>query len=503
MHWSMFKSVCALRAALVVLLCTHASITFARNDVLLNSPFITGSTRYSAAELIECFAPRIGQPVTRGLLDAIAAEIQARYRRDGLVSPSVVALDSELTSATPRLHVFEASIDEIALRGDSGPYLETIMEQAHELRTGAIDKRGTQNYLRRLNELPGLSVRARFEPRDGASNRFTLVLDSRYEAVEGSISVDNRGTAALGRTMVAGSTRFNGIAGTHSALTLSAATSDQPERYRYLGAGIEWDMAATRARLDVADSNAEFANRYHYHAQRARLEVRTTALRSDTLLVEPMLRLTFRDSEGRYPALEVSDVRTRVAAIGLLARLGSERASGYARWSISRGIDGFGAFVDMRNTEPDMTFSSTSLDLAIVYLLATDWLLRLDAEAQWSDAHLPAGERFAFGGSTLGRGFDPGELIGDRGAAIGLQLERMQRWGGEWLRNTSVYVQSDYGYASDSDRGSDNAASVTAGFKAVFASLLAELELSTPVNRSAEHPHASDPRAFVRMQLRF
>src|SRR4051794_36910458 len=69
---------CALqlfrRSLIVVFLMTASPITSARSDVLLSAPFITGSTRYAARDLVDTFASRIGQPVNRRLLDAISAE---------------------------------------------------------------------------------------------------------------------------------------------------------------------------------------------------------------------------------------------------------------------------------------------------------------------------------------------------------------------------------------------------------------------------------------------
>lgn len=494
----------AARLAVVLLMCTTSSITFARGDALLNAPFIIGSTRYSVAELADCFAARIGQPVSRELLDAIAVDIQARYRRDGLVVPSVVALDSELRSTTPRLHVFESSLDEIALRGDAGPYAAMLVEQADELRANVIDKQRLQAYLRRVNELPGLGVRARFEPRATGSHHLTLVLDARYDAVDGAISINNRGTAEIGRTIIAARTTFNGVLGSHSAVSLSGATSNEPDRYRYVGAGAQRRIGAVEARVDVADTHAKLSNDYEYHAQRARLELRKTVLESDTLRVEPLLGFMLRDARGEYPDARVSDVSTRTAEFGVIARQSGERTSGYARFGFSRGLDAFGASAFMRSgIERDLTFSKSSLDLALVHAFDARWLVRLDAEGQWTDVDLPAGERFAFGGSVFGRAFDPGELVGDRGAAISVQLERKQRWGGEWLRHTSLYLQGDYGWTRDNLFGDDDAASMTAGVKAAFASLIASLELSTPLDRSNENPHANNPRAFAQMQVRF
>jgi hemolysin activation/secretion protein len=138
-----------------------------------------------------------------------------------------------------------------------------------------------------------------------------------------------------------------------------------------------------------------------------------------------------------------------------------------------------------------------------VRTLSPRWRVRLDAQGQWSDADLPAGERFTFGGATFGRAFDPAELIGDKGAAVGVQLEHVQRWKQTWLQQSSVYVHSDYGYASDRYYGSDDAASVSAGIKAWLPSALARLELSVPMMRGVSERPSEDARAFAEIQISF
>ena len=492
-----------LELASIVFLGTACSVAAAREDVLLNAVFISGSTRYSAAELTECYGERIGQPVSRRLLDAIASDVQARYRRDGWVTPVVIALDADPRSATPRLHVFEASIKEIALRGDAGPYVETIMDRAHALKTVGIDKQRTQAYLRELNDLPGLNVRARFEPRDEARNELVLVLDARYKAIAGSVAANNRGAPELGRVMISSRVTVNGAFGTHSALSLYGLTSDRPDRYRSMGAGVEWHTTDGRARVDISDTRAKFTNDYEFHAQRAQLEMYKSALRTETLRIEGFLGFAAREAEGAYPDERVSDIGTRVLEIGLLTRYSGERSSGYTRLGVARGIDGLGASAVTRSSfVPALDFEKATLDFAYVQVLATNWLVRVDGEGQWSDADLPAGERFAFGGSLFGRAFDPGAVIGDTGAALSLQLEYVQRWRGNWLRQGSLYAQSDYGYARDRVYGDDDAASLTAGIKGTFVSLLASLELSMPIDRTFERTD-DDPRVFANMRMRF
>jgi hemolysin activation/secretion protein len=491
-----------LLIALVVFLVTSPVVTLAGPQVLLSAPFISGSTRYSTTDLAESFASKIGQPVSRRLIDEITADIQSRYRRDGYVAPAIIALDSELGSSTPRIHVFEAGIDEIALRGNAGPYVDTIMDRAHEMQSGTIDRRRTQSFIRGLNELPGLRVRATFEPRGSTLNRMTLVLDAKYEAVEGAMSISNRGTEELGRMLASARITANGVLGTHSAASVYGATSNETDRYQFLGAGVEHAFSSANVAVDFAESRAEHLSGYEYRSQRGRMEIRSLQ-DVQSLQVSPFLAFTWRDAQGRYPDLEISDIRTRFAEIGAMARHSGELTFAQVRAGFARGLDAFGArAIALNGNVSDLTFSKTSLDTTLVHALAARWRLRVDVEGQWSNSDLPAGERFTFGGATWGRAFDPAELIGDSGAAVSLQLEHVQSWRQPWLRQSSVYLQGDYGYARDNEFGGADAASLTAGIRASFASMLTKLELSTPLMRAYDDS-TNSVRAFAQVQLTF
>jgi hemolysin activation/secretion protein len=490
-------------AALLVLLLAGAPLpSVAASHALLSAPFITGSTRYSATDFVPVFAERIGEPVTRRLLDDIEAQIQAMYQRDDLVAPIIVVPDGELLSTTPRLHVFEAAIDEIALRGDAGPYTETLMDRAAELRTGLLEERRTRALVQQLNRLPGLSVKASFEPRGLQPNRLTLVFTSQYKPIEGAMSVNNRGTAALGRTLISGRITANGVL--DSAVSVFASTSDEVDRYRFVGASVERHLSSLLGRLDVASTEAKFDDRYEYRSERARLQLIAAGWQRSGMRWQPVIGFMARDARGAYPGEVLSDMRTRAASLGLISVYSGESTSAYSRATVTQGLNEFGASSYVRRgAAPQRDFSKSTLELSLVHVIAPTWQLRLDLDGQYSDSNLPAAERFTFGGASLGRAFDPAELMGDAGAAVGVQLERTQRWHAGWLSRSTIYMQSDYGYAHDNDLGDDDAASISAGLKLAFASMLASLEVSRPVLRAQTQPHASDVRAFAQLQISF
>jgi hemolysin activation/secretion protein len=503
MHFFLDLRFSLARCTAVIVLCTSAGITYAHEDVLLTAAFISGSTRYTTTDLAPAFAARIGQRVDRALLDAIARDIQSQYHRDGHLSPAVIALDSELHTSTPRIHVFEAALGEIAIRGEPGPYVESIMREGRSLQRGMLDRERIQSYIRRLNDFPGLSVRARFEPSDLAPARMRLVLDTRYVAGHFNAAAANRGTDGLGRTLVSARGTLNGVLGTRSAVSLFAGTSSELDPYRSAGLSLVNSFGSTRVRTDAMDTQIRLDD-YEYEARRVRTELKTTLFESEGFAMQPFIGFAWRDARGREAGVEVSDVRTRVAQAGLIGSGNAERTSASMRIGFSRGLDAFGASAETTyGPAPSVAFSKLTMDGSVQQRIGAPWLLRIDIEGQWSDDDLPGSELWAFGGAVYGRAFDPAELVGISGGAISVEMNRALPWQLLGAGRTSVYMQGDYGVARERDRSHADAASISVGLRAAVRGVSTALELGLPVERTRENAGSTRPRAFMQVQIRY
>jgi len=492
--------------AIVLTASICANTNAAQSGTPLSSAFVTGSKTYTVGEFTPLIGPHIGEPVSRTLIDQICAEIQALYRRDGYVEPTIIAPDSELSSSTPRLHIFEAQIAEIEIRGDPGPYFETIMAQAAALQSSSINRERSRRYLRSIAELPGLQLRAAFEPRAGQPSSYVLVLNVTYQSVSASVSVHNRGTADLGRTIAGAQVSLNGLLGAQEALTLTGAAAPGSGGYQYVGARLERRFGGTQATIDMANSRAEPEGNSNYSAQLARLELKTTAFDDGATRVEPLLAIAARDSDGKDSQRDTFDTsRTRTLEAGL-AVLRTTPATRMSLWStVTRGLDDFGAAAfTIYGAPPDLAFTKTAIEIGYVRSLSAKWQFRLDLDGQWSGNDLPAAERFTFGGSRFGRAFDPAELIGDSGAAVSVQVGRSQIWQDSWIRSVRMYVQADYGYARyNRSVFAEDAASITAGVSGRMSSMMTSFELSKPVDSPNEGTDPGSVRAFFYMQMGF
>lgn len=487
---------------LAVCTCVHSNSASAAQ---LDAVIVTGSEHYSARDFAGVTSRFVGQSISSGLIAQITKEVESVYRDDGYVVPRIVQLDPTIETSTPRLHVFEAAIASVVVRGDAGPHRDAIESRAQSLRGNLIDKRAARAALAAIEALPGIRAKAHFEPSEGDINRFVLVLEVSYRAVEATASAHNRGTEEIGPVLAGGRVALNGLLGAGEKLAFTAFTAQHVDDYQYFATELERRFGAVDTALQGSTSKAMFADDSEYSTQRADLELRTVAYDSGNATFEPWLALGMRDSDGRAADGDrLSLQRTRWIGVGAATRLTGEYATTRVRADVARGFDALGA---MSQTLPpadvELAFTKAMLDVVHVRALTTKWSARLDVEAQWSADDLPFGERFTFGGARFGRGFDPGTLVGDSGASASVQVLRALDVSGQWLRSLQAFVQTDYGYADDVRYGSDTAASGSVGITGRVSIVQATLELSQSLLAPEAFVVDESPRAFFTMRMTF
>lgn len=471
---------------------------------LLNAPYITG-THYSARELLPAWFDEVGQPVNSERLDAIARRIEQMYQRDGFLIPLIVTEGA--AGSTPHLHVFEARVHEVQVRGDAGAHRARVAAVAAQLESQPVlHKSVTQRAIHELEQLPGLSVRAGFDPVPGNPNSFALTLRVRFARTEGSLGVSSRVSDEIGDALLSARLRLNGALGMGERLSFTAASSSTFGNYAYASGRVEKQLGRLDVGLFASHAESDTAPDSSYDAQRYAFETGLTWLRADGLVIRPLLALSARntrheDDDGAAWSL----TRTRTVEAGIETSLRQESRVTRLRIAGERGLDGWNALAYRRNSAaPDHTFTKFTLDAAHARVLAPGWQLRAGLEGQWSDADLPPGERFTYGGSQFGRAFDPGAMIADRGASGSLQLDRYRQWDSGWLDYGRAFVQADYAIGQvKGSNGYDTlrGASASAGVAGRVHGLTTTLEAGYALQ--GVEPDANRLRFFVSTQYAF
>jgi hemolysin activation/secretion protein len=115
---------------------------------------------------------------------------------------------------------------------------------------------------------------------------------------------------------------------------------------------------------------------------------------------------------------------------------------------IAQGLDGAGASAEIRSNVAGLSgpgtarlnFTRLALDASQRDRFANQWGGAVSFGAQYSAQSLAASERISFGGPRFGRGYAAGDAAGDPGWGVGLELNRIFKFDGDWLKQVEPYL---------------------------------------------------------------
>ncbi len=189
----------------------------------------------------------------------------------------------------------------------------------------------------------------------------------------------------------------------------------------------------------------------------------------------------------------------------------NKRSAARAFVQLTQGIDGLGAgkftAPGRSNADRDIDYLKGEMELTYVTDLDRGLSLLLQLMAQYTDDILPFSEYFVFGGAHTGRGYDPAEISGDRGASLKMELRYDTR-----LRIGPVFPIQFYGYydvgaawqrspSRTWERESAAAAGAGVRFK-LQKSVNGYFEVAKPLTRPSEED-GDDFRVFARLEFVF
>jgi len=448
-----------------------------------------GLEKVPGLSLGAAFESYVGRELPVSVLCDIRAEANAILRRQGYLA-TVEIPEQSLADGEPDFNVVFGRLASVRLRGEAGPserlvagYLEKLTgEEVFNINTA-------ERYLLLADDLPGLDVRLSLRPAaGGAPGDLVGEIAVVRQRAMADVSIQNLGSRALGR--------FGG--------TLRG------ELYDLTGLGDRTSITLFSTHDFTEQQTLRIAHDFRLGSEGLRLGGQFTAswaepsvalpglnLDSDTVFFSlfasyPLLR-TRRHSLSLDAGFDFVDQDVTVNAIGLTrdrvrmayARLEGEwidapsvqRVGGYSPYEprlrlsygieARHGLDVFGASPDCRpnllgcigggrvppsRIEADPTPFLLRMDAGLEFRPVPRLAIALTSQAQLTGDPLPAFEEVAAGNFSIGRGYDPGAVLGDSGVMGGLELRY-----GSLLPSTTVplafqpYVFTDLAYVWNED----------------------------------------------------
>ena len=422
----------------------------------LSAVIVAGSS-LTAATLRPAYDRYIGQTLTPTDLANISRRLAAVYaERSGLAFYTVTIPQQTPVNGVLRIDVAEGYVQDVQVKGPAARrdygllrhYASKITAE-RPLRTATL-----QRYVSLIRDIPGLNPSLQFV--EGASvGALTLVITVQPRTIELGVSINNRGTAFLGRTQVELDAALHSLIreGDETHLTLAAPTDGR--RFRYYGVSTSQPFGGEGATAQVSYGYLSMRPSYydlHGRAVSLGFQVSAPLVRRYDQSLFLTVGLDGLNSNNALLGQALSDDHTRAVRSTLSYTRQDPRYALTAIGSVSFGIDGLGARV-LNPALSNAQFKKINLKLSANIALPMNAVLRLDSAAQYTSDRLPGAEQFALGGDEFGRAFEAAAITGDRGIAGSGELAwKLSKQMPKSLSGSEVYGFADIGQTHTTDR---------------------------------------------------
>jgi len=523
--------------------CPLANPEFANVRITLRSVEFSSVEGIDPATLAPSWSDRVGQDLPISVVCDIRDRAATMLRAKGYLA-AVRVPPQTIGDGVVKLDILAARMSRIEVRGDAGANEGLLQRYLTHLDDQPVfNIVDAERYLLLARDIPGLSARLTLRPGAAPGEVVGEVTVERTPVIFDA-NIQNFGSKDVGRWGGIARARVHGLTGMGDMTTVSFySTPDFDEQ----------NVAQIAHEFRVGDEGLKFGASYTYAWTRP--EVATLAIKSKTQIVSlftayPLVltqaqRLTIGggldliDQDISLAGTPINRDRLRVFNLRADASW-TDPASiggrgGYSpsepRWFLGgsvearQGVSFLGASDDCGPTGA-ACFLPGAIPLTRVEGKPDAFLVRANALAewrpvqnftfslaprgQWASDPLLAYEEFSGGNFTVGRGFDPGTVIGDSGVAVAVEA----RYGSLVPANTKSFAVQPFAFFDAAWVWNKDLAfaglnpqklySAGGGLRVAYGDIgRVDLTLAVPLNRAGFLVQKPDPRFLVSFTTQF
>jgi hemolysin activation/secretion protein len=417
---------------------------------------VTGATKFPASAFRPLYAPLLGKKAHLSDIIGVADKIEALYREHGYVLTRAYVPPQTVSGGVFQINVVEGYVKAAAVSGgddDTRSRVQAYVDPVTKERPATL---GTmERGLLMANDLPGTTASGLLRPSPTEPGASDLLVTLNQEPWEVTLYSDNRGAeitgpVTVGIQAIANTTPFT----TGQFMVDLSGTPDFSERRLFQGHyvrpigddGMLFTLQGVVAHGEPAALGGNLVS--NSDAVGVRL--------SYPLIVSRPTRVTL---EGGL-TIQMATVEAASAAAGLAAGLGTVPVYNDDQWrdadvaltvqrrgllldsltaatiGVTQGLPILGAysttpFADALGGVPaypgadaggSLGFTKYTLVVTHDQPVTGPISLNFHGIGQWTNERLVIGEQTSFGGSGIGRGYDPASLSADAGAGLASEV---------------------------------------------------------------------------------
>lgn len=418
---------------------------------------IVGTKTLPASQFRPLYQDLIGKEISLSNIFDVADAIEKAYRDAGYPLVRAYVPPQHVSDGIFTINIVEGFVENTSVQGADPDtqrivksYLEPVLHE-RPLRLATIERA-----LLMTNDLPGTAATGILRPSPGVPGASDLVVTIAQPRVSGGLSATNRGSHFSGIWTVTGTAEYNGILGgdeLDAELTVAPHAIQQQisGQLRYRKAldsdGLVGSLIGAVSRGAPSGSIGGAQIRTDSWAAGPRLNYPYIRTRNETLSFDG--GFTVQEARVKILGVPVSHDNWRVIDVGLTYSSNDFLLGNLASTiDIAQGVPIFGASSDH---SPNLSLFGRSVFTKITglarytntSLLPNHFSFAIAGISQYAANPLITGEQILFGGSQIGRGYDPGAITGDSGIGGSFELRYDTRYPDWDIRDIQPYAFFD------------------------------------------------------------
>ena len=418
---------------------------------------IEGAVTIPASRFRPLYTEILGKDITLGDILNVADKIEAEYRAQGYLLVRAFVPPQRVKDGVFTITVVEGYLASVTVQGGDRTVAGLIGDYLEPARAGRpLRLAPMERGLLLANDLPGVKATGILRPAPGTPGASDLVVDVSQPRFSGGASADNRGSRFSGVWTVAGDIELNSIFGADqfaASLTLSPNSLEQiagqlSYRRAVGGDGLVAALIGSVTHGQPGSTLTAFNVLTDSWAVGPRLTLPLIRSRAETLVLDG--GFTVQDARVGILGSGLSHDQWRVLDIGgSYQRTNIFGGTWSSTFDFAQGLPILGATPNRVGGLPNpilsrvgalTDFSKLTGFTRLALPLFGSFGALLSAQGQYSFVPLISGEQISFGGSQIGRGYDPGAITGDHGIGGSAEFRYDFRFADSTVRALQPYI---------------------------------------------------------------
>jgi hemolysin activation/secretion protein len=409
---------------------------FAAADVQVQNLTVTGYTVLSDEEVDATVTPLVQQQ------QAAAEALQRKVREAGAFAAQVYV--HPLAEGKVELRVIEGRLaeDGVVLKTSSPRLADDKLNKLleHTLQPGTkLTSVKTERAILLANDLPGMAGSySSIVPADQVGEARFEFTPLPAPLVAGHAYYDNFGSTYTGRHRAGGGIELNSPFKQGDKLSLGGNVSYLGTTFIYADASLPFALPSLRAgvSLDALDYKTDEANNLRGESNHVSAYLHYALIRSRTTNLHVELRYGRERMEDETNTTRISDRVVDLGSVGLMADHHDGGGTIKAELQVHIGdldLSGYAPYeqTDAQTAETAGSFTRATWRLNRLQHVSGPWQAFIETSGQIASKRLDASQGISFGGPTDFSGYHAGEIVGDEGAKLHVDVRNnLSMWGG-------------------------------------------------------------------------